>query len=766
MTTMIKKLYTFVLAVILIQTLPLNGPIHAESTPVYTATVEILTYEQDEEETSWFSEYASGSGTLIRNDGIILTNSHVIMNDEGDVVDGIEICFTVSADEKPACTATASPIAWDETMDIALLKIDDVEGQFLDTLDYKDAPEVELEDELTIYGYPYTGGETITSSQGQVSGFEEYDGYTYVKTDAYLTFGNSGGTVVNENDEFVGVPTYLMGDLGYFLPLGEAESWIDQAINQAPTIDEEVQFLFQSHLEKMQEMEETSIYHHEIYPEFEWNIGLENWKFSEIKSEKITLINEPGLIIASFEKEDYPFEINTLYEEKILKDHEENFGLWSDDYSMEEVDFQGKKAYHIQFTEWEESENHMLLIPYGYTLIKINYYFFDLEKTEKNQETIQKLLDGFDFLEDAIANPEPMETFVSTEPDFSLNKKGDWFFQEKANSGGDNFFWEEEDEIEEVVRLIRPDDTKTYITLEKQVLTEEKKAWTNADLLKQELGIREYETIILTDDSLIMDGLEGWSLTSIDDIQGTKSFDIFLRYSQDTLLKFHYTDWEENYKERLGEVKMILETFQHGSPEFQSTGEFKIGSLEDGFSDVRYHRYEREILNLYNLGLIEGYTDGTFRPENLISRAEAVKVLVVGKFSSEASEEDIPSLEETLEKFMQTEYRHLDFEDTQKSWATPYLRYAHSQKYIQGYRNGYRTEFNPSKSISLVESLSLLFKVFEVPYWQNPSTKAGWNWQKPIMDKGYEWGLIPEGMSDPNMPLTRAEFSALVSEFL
>ncbi len=79
-----------------------------------------------------------------------------------------------------------------------------------------DADGLELGDDLAILGYPGIGSSTITLTGGTVSGFLQERGVTYqrawIKTDAAISGGNSGGTAVDETGKLVAVPTRL-GDI-------------------------------------------------------------------------------------------------------------------------------------------------------------------------------------------------------------------------------------------------------------------------------------------------------------------------------------------------------------------------------------------------------------------------------------------------------------------------------------------------------------------------------------------------------------------------
>ena len=73
-----------------------------------------------------------------------------------------------------------------------------------------DSDSVEIGDSLQILGYPGIGGETITFTEGAVSGFtsdRSVEGRAWIKTDATIAGGNSGGMAANALGELIGVPT-------------------------------------------------------------------------------------------------------------------------------------------------------------------------------------------------------------------------------------------------------------------------------------------------------------------------------------------------------------------------------------------------------------------------------------------------------------------------------------------------------------------------------------------------------------------------------
>ncbi len=188
------------------------------------ATVQIIAIQDDEP--IW-----SGSGTIISPDGLILTNAHVVSDPDPDYrPDAIAVALTVRSDQPPELTYLAEVKAIDPKLDLAVIQIvTDLNGQRVDTsrlsltsVPLGDSDLLELGDVLDILGYPGIGGETITFTEGVVSGFTRergVEGRAYIKTDATIAGGNSGGLAANQQGEIIGVPTQV----GY----GGAERFAD-----------------------------------------------------------------------------------------------------------------------------------------------------------------------------------------------------------------------------------------------------------------------------------------------------------------------------------------------------------------------------------------------------------------------------------------------------------------------------------------------------------------------------------------------------------
>ncbi len=157
-----------------------------------------------------------GSGTILSSTGLILTNAHVVSKAPGETYDILEVHITESADQPPTPMYQADVVGFDAAIDLATVQIArDIEGNPVTVTDMPylevgDSDSVELGDHLRVFGYPSIGGDTITLSEGSVSGFTTeagVDGRAWVKSDATIAGGVSGGTAVNESGELVAIPT-------------------------------------------------------------------------------------------------------------------------------------------------------------------------------------------------------------------------------------------------------------------------------------------------------------------------------------------------------------------------------------------------------------------------------------------------------------------------------------------------------------------------------------------------------------------------------
>ncbi len=149
-----------------------------------------------------------GSGFAVGNGRQIVTNYHVIeLSPGGQVCGRIWVSLGGTFTEEPSrrIPVTLKRAAPDQ--DLALLEIDEGTAQ-LRTLTLS-TEELRAGEQVTALGYPGVGGDTLTLTTGPYSGIAQINGMTWIKTDTALAPGNSGGPVLNDRHEVIGVATSL-----------------------------------------------------------------------------------------------------------------------------------------------------------------------------------------------------------------------------------------------------------------------------------------------------------------------------------------------------------------------------------------------------------------------------------------------------------------------------------------------------------------------------------------------------------------------------
>ena len=151
------------------------------------------------------AETGTGSGVIISEDGYILTNYHVIKeNDEirVQIYDGR--------------VASAEMIGADPDTDLAVLKID---YKDLPTVVAADIKQVRVGDIVLAVGYPFAIGQTVTQGIISATGRTRVTHNTYenfLQTDVAINPGNSGGALINTNGDIVGINSNIYSSTGNF----------------------------------------------------------------------------------------------------------------------------------------------------------------------------------------------------------------------------------------------------------------------------------------------------------------------------------------------------------------------------------------------------------------------------------------------------------------------------------------------------------------------------------------------------------------------
>jgi S1-C subfamily serine protease len=172
-----------------------------------------------------------GSGVIFSSDGLVLTNNHVISDENfGTSLGKIKLCIAEKVSEEPKCDYDGEMIVRSEELDLAILKIKS-EKKF-DYVDIRKSPfkkseDIILGDSVVAVGYPGVGGSLITLTKGVISGLDTKQN---IKTDTTINQGNSGGGAFTNDNYFVGIPSFYVANdankLSYLIPAYRVTKWI------------------------------------------------------------------------------------------------------------------------------------------------------------------------------------------------------------------------------------------------------------------------------------------------------------------------------------------------------------------------------------------------------------------------------------------------------------------------------------------------------------------------------------------------------------
>ncbi|MDA1060897.1 MAG: trypsin-like peptidase domain-containing protein [bacterium] len=175
-------------------------------------------------------EVSGGTGFIVTADGLIMTNKHVVENEEAQYVvvfhDGTQYDVEV--------------VSKDPFDDVAVLRIVTDEEEKFPTVEFGDSDDLQIGQKvfaignaLAMYGHSVTSG-IISAKEREVSAYNEVgDDYEnlfgLLQTDAAINFGNSGGPLVDLNGNVVGmsVATAEFGEsIGFVIPVNDLKPTI------------------------------------------------------------------------------------------------------------------------------------------------------------------------------------------------------------------------------------------------------------------------------------------------------------------------------------------------------------------------------------------------------------------------------------------------------------------------------------------------------------------------------------------------------------
>ncbi|MBU1089979.1 S-layer homology domain-containing protein [Patescibacteria group bacterium] len=173
---------------------------------------------------------------------------------------------------------------------------------------------------------------------------------------------------------------------------------------------------------------------------------------------------------------------------------------------------------------------------------------------------------------------------------------------------------------------------------------------------------------------------------------------------------------------------------------FWETGKPGVGVLESPFSDVSIDTaHANAILEIAARGIISGYSDGSFKPDLQINRAELLKILV----------------EATKDAGIQISGSNC-FPDVGNEWFAPFVCYGKARGWVAGYPDG---NFLPANPVNRAEALKIVANAFN---WNIAETTEG-EWYLPFANAALSEGaLLPAEAKDYGNAQNRGFIAELV----
>ncbi|MBI4975583.1 serine protease [Candidatus Peregrinibacteria bacterium] len=746
------------------------------SSSQYLPTVKIVSYSLSYDGAVVPS--GGGSGTLIDGSGTVLTNNHVIQSiiDPSRPEDAFQICLTKSNDvDNPVCEFTASLIARDSAKDIALLKINgtDVRGNslvFNFNLSYENAYLPDVGSSLTVIGYPGIGGKTVTYTSGVVSGYLDEAGVKYIKTDAEISFGNSGGTAVDKDGNFVGIPTLISGDaggsIGYLLPVKNIKDWVKSSVSGVSVSNDSANSKLRDSIYKNVKANESGVYRNDYPP---YQISLVNgWEFEDTLASMASTggyssglgSSVGGVVMKPKDKTtasslSVTISVNNYAYAVSLDDIEYNLSssvlTGSTAPIREKVNF-NEKYFAIKETasyyDWYGNVNVNAVayhIPYGDKEIVVTYSYGDSDSSRLPE--VDKILATFSVdmskvslsVVNEVKNIDP-KVVVGNLIDNVFLSDGSYTFD------GEKTF---------LATFGKKKDKDFYISVNLASYWDPKYVG-NFDLFKKDTfkDAKQFYSVLDQGD-IEIDGHSGFFYSSeyagaLNNPDSTvKWFNIYVNYAKDKFLSVYYSSSADKYDQNTKDFRSILKNIQLDN---NGGGKYSIpgfgGSVPAVLSDIKDYVYEENIKNINKLGAFGDSAPSKFDPEAKLKRKNFV--VWAARTLSGTPATDFAAFKKSYSGCDKDCFSDVNYGSTDSM----YIEFARKKGAVSGSNVKGKLLFNPENDLSLPAALKILFKLYDVKVWKAPDFIP---WYMPYLQLGYKKGLMPYGVNKVDYVLSRGE---------
>lgn len=723
------------------------------------SVVQVCGFDYSENQKSYIG-YGCGSGVILDSQGTLVTNAHVVLDKLDEPLDYFDICIQKENNEGSECTKAADLLNYDEDLDLAILRLQ--EKDFLGNPVSVDSfisessfhTEVEMGEQVSVLGFPSNGNNTISLTKGIISGFSQVDNRDFYKTDADIDFGNSGGGAFDSDNKFIGVPSFAIKGLsasGYIIPAGVVQNFYkdhkaDPIISDINPRDngfnQRVDLLF---AEKSDEIKFRGL-----------TLKIpENWELKRMKND-FSLTLE----IKDEEKKDEEKEIISIELSYFHKSPDIDLLADLVDQQLKLIfpaieSVSGDRLTNLPGEEYREINYEIINHKMKLVLVKNgNFVVAFTIGVKENDWAYAKTL-----AEDFFTNVRLTELPKKYLKEVSLIDPGVTF------SLPDNFFFAQSgDGAELLYRDVNKKSRAGDISI-----NHDKNIKSLADLrdayysylnpeVNTAIGILKstYKTTAKGDRYYFLnyrDNKRGKIYYMSNFFYDGKSFSIDFIFdlddekNPDVIGEFESSFEQLNNSVEFGSVdSTFFDNFPiptqnlvagtESSTEESSNNTTTDTEADPFLADAYRSQFQKAIIGLKEKGVINGYPDGSFKPFNLINRAEFMKIIIGAAGITPGGKNC--------------------FSDVQEEWYAPYVCAGRANGLINGYPDG---SFQPTKKINVAEAIKIALKAFDIGVREAGAEEV---WYQPFIEYAQQQGYYLNTFDAASYKLTREDMAELV----